>query len=233
MPRGTPAESQYLRDYPSAFATVKRLYSEKSSTLLFASALPALKNLEIVLEVESARAAWVEAKATLGSQLTSLTLYVSPTEVNLFRNLSAFVRLDHLCLDIEHDRDQALAPTIKAIVKSLRSLSRSPGITSLYIRVDGPRALGLPAEANDILYAFPPQLRTLGLSTSAIRSEEFATCLLSALRPPAMRVLYLADALGDGLADILDDPDGPHGALAGELERAGIEVTTQARSDYW
>ncbi|GAA5930651.1 hypothetical protein JCM3775_003833 [Rhodotorula graminis] len=86
----------------------------------------------------------------------------------------------------------------------------------------------LPASSNDILLALPPHLRHLSLVTNAIRPVDLATYLIGPLRPIGLRILSLGHALGSGFRAILDDADGVHGALAGELERAGIEVTTTA-----
>ena len=98
----------------------------------------------------------------------------------------------------------------------------------------------IPSFTARILDALPPHLEHLSLTTSFLRPADVAAFLLGARRPTALRTLRIGDEVGRGLGAILrgeaGDGDGSgsapsgeeegFGALAGVLERAGVEVTT-------
>jgi len=99
----------------------------------------------------------------------------------------------------------------------------------------------IPSFTAQILDALPPHLEHLSLTTSFLRPADVAAFLLGARRPTALRTLRIGDEVGRGLGAILRRDDGGDGdgsgsalsgeeegfgALAGVLERAGVEVTT-------
>ncbi|KPV73502.1 uncharacterized protein RHOBADRAFT_45465 [Rhodotorula graminis WP1] len=224
---------QWVRDYPHAFAILEELSSEDASALVAAQACPAVKRLAIsMVDHEDARW-WASAAASVEDRLTSLTLAVESHDLLHFvRDFSGFRRLEELVLYlVYHPHPEQVASAIEVIVEVLRSLPRSSGVTSLELSVTvdverptGASSSSLPVEVTDILLSLPPKLHTLILNTNAIRPVDLATYLLSSLRPPALRTLRVGGELGTGLRALIDDADGVHGALAGELERAGIEV---------
>ncbi|GAA5910105.1 hypothetical protein JCM8208_000957 [Rhodotorula glutinis] len=175
--------------------------------------------------------------APLVGQLTYLTIVVwsHPLES---ANLSAWTRLERLEIYswISYHRGQ-LERSIPSVVAILQSVPRTSVLATFDLHLVADEKGGvsgaetpfaLPAASNDLLLALPPCVRHLSLFTNAIRPLDLATYLIGPLRPSSLRTLRLGHALGRGFRTILDDADGPHGALAGELERAGIEITTTA-----
>ncbi|GAA5842098.1 hypothetical protein JCM9279_002786 [Rhodotorula babjevae] len=190
--------------------------------------LPSLKQLSVQEGHECP--AFKQFVAPLVGQITSLSLMDRSTSFGAV-DLSTWAKLEHLTLDLRHLLDQAeLESAISIIVAAIQSAPRWPGLASFALGASAYQrtSFELPASTNDILLALPPQLRVLTLLTNAIRAVDLATFLLSSLRPPALRTLRLGRALGRDFRAILNDAEGRHGALAGELERAGIEVTTTA-----
>ncbi|GAA5895527.1 hypothetical protein JCM8208_005256 [Rhodotorula glutinis] len=101
---------------------------------------------------------------------------------------------------------------------------------------------GAPSCTSQILDALPARLEHLSLTTSFLHPADVAAYLLGPLRPPALRTLRIGGEVGRGLGAILrgefnvgegsgtssearEEGEG-FGALAGVLERAGVEVTT-------
>ncbi|GAA5842788.1 hypothetical protein JCM9279_003986 [Rhodotorula babjevae] len=89
--------------------------------------------------------------------------------------------------------------------------------------------------AQAFLAVVPPQIRHLSLLTDCFAPADIAAYLLDdAQRPSQLATLRIGDELGRGLGRILggevvdevEGAEGPCGALAGVLERAGVEVTT-------
>ncbi|GAA5910093.1 hypothetical protein JCM8208_000953 [Rhodotorula glutinis] len=86
-------------------------------------------------------------------------------------------------------------------------------------------------QSSTILAALPRHIQYLTLDTNCVRPTDFAAYLLDpARRPPGLRRLQVGNEVGLGLMALLRGVGGPYGALAGELERAGIEVTMTASS---
>ncbi|GAA5940170.1 hypothetical protein JCM3775_007283 [Rhodotorula graminis] len=99
----------------------------------------------------------------------------------------------------------------------------------------------IPSFTAAILHALPPRLEHLSLTTSFLCPADVAAYLLGRWGPAALKTLRISDEVGRGLGPILRgeiDVDGygevlpssedveRFGALAGVLERAGVEVTT-------
>ncbi|GAA5842113.1 hypothetical protein JCM9279_002790 [Rhodotorula babjevae] len=239
-PVWTTADARFSRSHPRAFAFLEHMATDDSSALLAAAACPALSSLHIACGTDFSPARWARYSAALGNRLTSLSLHLEDESLGQVGDLSTLRRLEHLRLRMTVSGGRArLDRDGPAIMALMQSLPRSPSLVRLELNVDvtmsdGSRdplvAFPIPASYSDILFAIPPQIRHLTLVTDAIPATIFATYLLSPLRPPALRTLRLGDDLGYGLSVILDDAECPHGALAGELERAGIEVTTPV---YW
>ncbi|KPV73506.1 uncharacterized protein RHOBADRAFT_45469 [Rhodotorula graminis WP1] len=224
-------------DRPTAFTVLQHVGVEFEDGLTNGPppVLPAFSSLAVRRGHELP--AFALFTAPLAGQLTDLVIYHSSNPFSP-ADLSAWIRLRRLEVYtwVLHDRVQ-LDRSIPGVVAILQSVPRSPVFTSFALRLvasesgstaGAEASFELPASSNDILLALPPHLHHLSLVTNAIRSVDLATYLLSSLRPPALRTLRVGHALGSGFRAILDDADGVHSALAGELERAGIEVTTTA-----
>ena len=90
------------------------------------------------------------------------------------------------------------------------------------------------ARTSAILDALPASLQHLTIIADNLPAQLLIPYLLEPSRPPSLVTLRLGGRLGLELGDMLRDRGaapgrGPVGALAGELERAGIELTTTAR----
>ncbi|GAA5902040.1 hypothetical protein JCM8208_006670 [Rhodotorula glutinis] len=86
-----------------------------------------------------------------------------------------------------------------------------------------------------ILDALPPSLKHLTIVTDNIPADLLAPYLLAPLRPASLATIRLGGELGRELGGMLRDRGSAParswvGALAGELERAEIEVTTMLRA---
>ena len=218
--------ARILAQFPSAFAALEHL--EVGFDDDFAEAPPPV--LSSLTSVTVRRGHDLEPfqpfTAPLVGQLAELSLEIWETECELV-DLSAWIALERIGIDFRMPLiAEELELAVAGIIATLKSVPRSPGLVSFTFRAFTED--GILAPAHDILLALPHHSRHLALVTNAIRSADLATFLLSTLRPPSLRTLRLGGRLARDFRTLLDDTEGPHGALAGELERAGIEVTTTA-----
>ncbi|TNY21327.1 hypothetical protein DMC30DRAFT_395293 [Rhodotorula diobovata] len=204
-------------------------------------AVSGLKALVVFEEANSA--GLVAATAASRDDLVSLRLPFpklrEPYDLTHYRN---FAYLELRCFNVGHAFEERAA-----LISTIESTSALPSLSFLKLdghapddtscpgcrRVDaqlGRQARMLPL-SKAIFDAIPSQIRHLSLGGSFLRADILAAYLLGPLRPPRLETLQLSDDIGRAFSEILRDGSegsgGPFGALAGALERVGIEVTVK------
>ncbi|TNY23279.1 hypothetical protein DMC30DRAFT_450686, partial [Rhodotorula diobovata] len=243
------AEEALVDDYPQAFCMLKRLCifqldADLASNPIHPASLPRLEDLDIIAGTDTT--SFDSFTTPFRTQLVSLTLPVSFALSGC--NLATFSALKHLALycsglgrlvELEGDLPVPVVISILSSVSSLRHL-QSLSLKVYLAPCSGmqrgfPKVLNrflppeLPASTRTILDTIPRQIQHLSLDTDCLRPDDVAAYLLSPRRPSRLRTLRIGRKVGRGVAEILESDEGPYGALAGTLERAGIEVTTRLR----
>ena len=233
-----------VHDYPAAFSTVDTLVLHAFVGLPLCRPDVFSGVTHLALTYAHAQQALVRFTSPFAARLTRLELDIEACL--MMHDLSAYPSLRHLglsCDEIDIDRFREAVPGAIAFVGAaansacLVSLEWRCMVVPRYkfratiMRPRGP----LPEGTKAILSAIPRQIRHLSFLTNSFEVPDVAAYLVDdAQRPSQLTTLRIGGALGRGLGRILDGEvgdevtgaEGSCGALAGVLERAGIEVTT-------
>ncbi|KPV73162.1 uncharacterized protein RHOBADRAFT_46268 [Rhodotorula graminis WP1] len=236
-----------IRDRPAAFAT---LHSLRAQTAYLLYGMPTfgfrigLKTLELT-DIEGNRQLGA-LTSSFANILTRLSLSVSASVATC--DPALYPSLQHLSLSSDDVELDMVRRATSAVVTFLKAAATSASLLSFEWQCTiAPSDGGVPSDeadptpaapfpiTNAILAAVPRQIRHLSLLTDCFAPADVAAYLGDdAQRPPHLATLRIGGALGRGLGRILggegevggEGGEGSCGALAGVLERAGVEVTT-------